>query len=178
MNPIDPTLEAQEPAPTIEQLIARYGRPLQHQVMQWTTDRHLAEDIVQETWLRAWRHLDRMTDRYGSVYAWLARVARNLLIDRVRARRVRPEEVELDDATDEDVHVLRDDHARALDGVLVRQVLASAPPALRELLVEVYLRDRPLAEVAVDAGIPLGTLKSRLYGGIHSLRTTMPDLAA
>src|SRR5690606_34649198 len=56
-------------------------------------DRSAAEDAVQETWVRAWRHLDQLTEQKGSVRGWLTRVAHNIAMDQHRARRARPTEV-------------------------------------------------------------------------------------
>ena len=60
-------------------------------------DRAAAEDVLQETWLRAWRHVDQLTEQKGSVRGWLTRVAHNIAMDQHRARRARPTEVELTD---------------------------------------------------------------------------------
>ena len=56
-------------------------------------DRYLAEDVVQETMLRAWRHCDELSPEKGSVRGWLVRVAHNIAMDKIRMRRSRPAEV-------------------------------------------------------------------------------------
>jgi RNA polymerase sigma-70 factor (ECF subfamily) len=136
-----------------------------------------AEDVVQETFVRAWRQIDRLTREHGSVTGWLRRVAYNVAIDGHRMRRARPEEVELGPA---DVALREDvDHA---DGVLmeitVRQLLESVWPEHRAVLVEVYLHDRTASQAAEVLGIPVGTVKSRLHYALRTLRETMDETPA
>ena len=131
-----------------------------------------AEDVVQETFVRAWRRIDRLTPDHGSVNGWLRRVAFNVAIDGHRMRRVRPAEVQLDhpDLTPQG------DHA---DGVLmqlvVQELLGSIWPEHRAVLVEVYLNDRTAAQTAEVLGIPLGTVKSRIFYALRTLRGTIEE---
>src|SRR3954451_12258968 len=77
----------------IRALYAEHGRSLLAYATRLTGDRAAAEDVVQETLLRAWKHADDLTSGQGSVRGWLLTVARNLITDRARARAVRPAEV-------------------------------------------------------------------------------------
>ena len=77
-------------------LYSEHGGPLLGYVLRLTGgDRTQAEDVVQETLLRAWRHPDALTGR--PVRPWLFTVARNLVVDAHRARRARPPETDIDD---------------------------------------------------------------------------------
>lgn len=131
-------------------------------------DRHLAEDIVQETFLRAWRTPDLATDRPEGCRNWLVTVARNVMVDRVRHRRRRPPE-----AGDDKLPMVAAPHCeidRMVTSITVRDALTGLTPAHREILVEVYFRDRSLAEIAGGLGIPLGTAKSRVHYALRALR--------
>ena len=131
-----------------------------------------AEDVVQETFVRAWRRIDRLTPEQGSVNGWLRRVAYNVAIDGHRMRQVRPAEVELDHP---DV-ASRDDKAdEVLMAMVVEQMLGSIWPEHRAVLVEVYLNDRTAAQAAAVLGIPVGTVKSRLYYALRALRGTIEE---
>ncbi|MGW0577471.1 sigma-70 family RNA polymerase sigma factor [Streptomyces sp. NPDC002920] len=133
-------------------------------------DRHRAEDIVQETMLRAWLTADDL-DRHDEErrIAWLYRVARNLAVDAHRRDRAVPVGVIPDDM----LH--RPDSAGDLaDGVADRQVvrlaLAALSPEHREVLFHIHLRDRTRAEAARTIGVPQGTVKSRNHYALLALR--------
>jgi RNA polymerase sigma-70 factor, ECF subfamily len=134
-----------------------------------------AEDVVQETFVRAWRQIDRLTPEYGSVGSWLRRVAYNVTIDGHRMRQVRPAEVEL---TQQDAPVHpegSDEKDQILLGMVLRDVLQTIWPEHRAVLVEVYLRDRTPAEAATRLGIPEGTVKSRTYYALRVLRNKIAE---
>jgi RNA polymerase sigma-70 factor (ECF subfamily) len=134
-------------------------------------DRHRAEDALQEVWLRAWRHLDRLVENYGSVYGWLLRVTHNVVIDQHRHRAARATEVELDSRPDAEGPA--DQHDEALDALVVGEVLASLGEPHRAAVVECYLRDRTAAQAAIVLGVPRGTIKSRLHYALRALRETL-----
>jgi RNA polymerase sigma-70 factor (ECF subfamily) len=138
-----------------------------------------AEDVVQETLLRAWRHpqaLDPRRTGGASVRAWLLTVARHLVIDGERARRARPREVPHDAGTEGPTTPGTrppsvDDR---LDQILLAHGLAEALQALttehRAVLEQLYYLDRSVADAARALGVPTGTVKSRAYYGLRALR--------
>jgi RNA polymerase sigma-70 factor (ECF subfamily) len=145
----------------------RYAEPLLGYVERLTGDHHRAEDIVQETLLRAWRSAPRAPADQGSLRSWLFRVARNLATDAHRARRARPPEVAID-ALDGVPSAERAD--RSLHAHLLVEALGALREEHRLAIVETYLRGRSVAEAAVALGVPPGTVKSRCYYGLRALR--------
>ena len=126
---------------------------------------------MQETFIRAWRHLAKLGADDRPIRPWLFRVARNLLIDADRAARARPvvqAQPEEDGGTDS-----------ALDQVLDRELLSAAlqhlPPAHRAVLIEAFYHGRSLAAVARELGIPHGTARSRMHYALHALRQQLHD---
>jgi RNA polymerase sigma-70 factor, ECF subfamily len=139
-------------------------------------DRGRAEDIVQETMLRAWRHGDRLrTDDENALRSWLARVAHNLAIDRYRSRQSRGADTDLDGAP---VLAVPDRTDAVLDKVVVARALAELSTEHRDIPVQVYFRGRTAAEAAAALGIPVGTAKSRVYYAVKSLRLVLREQQA
>ncbi|MEW2445715.1 sigma-70 family RNA polymerase sigma factor [Micromonospora marina] len=131
-------------------------------------DAATAEDLLQETMLRAWRHLDRLSQEVDEVRPWLFIVARRVAIDATRARRIRPQEVGAIDLAlipDGD-----DAIERLVTGHAVRGALRRLSRDHQRVLEEVYVRQRSTREAARILGIPEGTVKSRTHNALRSLR--------
>jgi RNA polymerase sigma-70 factor (ECF subfamily) len=135
-------------------------------------DRSRAEDIVQETLLRAWRNLDRLDLDSRPVRPWLFTVAQHLAVDAHRARHARPPEV--GDAALASVAGL-DQVEGALDRIVVTDALESLSAEHRAVIVETYYRGRTVAEAAVVLGIPPGTVKSRCYYALRALKLALAE---
>lgn len=121
-------------------------------------DNDLAEDLVQETFLRAWRHANRFDRNRGTARTWLFAIMRNLLIDVARKHARRPRTAELVDqwpATD-DVEVL-------LDSLTAAAALHRLTADHQQVILHSYVAQRPTAEIAELLGIPAGTVRSRLF---------------
>ena len=127
---------------------------------------------MQETFIRAWRHLPQLIADDRPIRPWLFRVARNLMIDADRAARARPVTVQAQPAGD-----VRGDSG--LDEILDRQLVTAAlqhlSPAHRTVLVETFYRGGTTATVARQLGIPHGTARSRLHYALQALRQQLQD---
>ncbi|MEV5570941.1 sigma-70 family RNA polymerase sigma factor [Spirillospora sp. NPDC052269] len=153
-------------------LYAEHGGPLLGYVLRLTGgDRPQAEDVVQETLLRAWRHPEALSGR--PVRPWLFTVARNLVVDAHRARRARPPETGIDEQVVAMPGV--DDIDRALESWTVAEALSDLSPVHRAVLVETYYRGRSVTEAARALGIPPGTVKSRTYYALRALRLALEE---
>lgn len=137
-------------------------------------DRQRAEDLVQETLLRAWRHPEALDPQRGSVRAWLFTTARNLAIDAWRRRSVRVGEVITDELPEAPEAV--DETDRAVEAWTVAEALGRLSAAHREVLVECFYRGRSVAEAAARLGIPPGTVKSRIHYALRSLRLILAEM--
>ncbi|BDZ45808.1 sigma-70 family RNA polymerase sigma factor [Naasia aerilata] len=148
-----------------------HAAPLWRYVVHLTGDRALADDIVQETLLRAWRRPSVLDQSQSSARVWLFTVARNLVIDDRRSARHRHElTVEtLPDTADADrIDAL-------LESWLVAEALAALTEEHRTVLVHVYYGGRSIAETAAELDIPPGTVKSRLHYGLRALRLALQE---
>lgn len=155
-----------------------HGRPLFALLLRLCDgDRQRAEDLVQETLVRAWQHPEALrADAFESVRPWLLTVARRLAIDARRARQARPAEV--GDAVLESARVCADHAERSAATVDVREAVKTLTPEHREVLVLVYFQGASVAEAAKTLGIPPGTVKSRAYYALRALRRVLPGYAA
>jgi RNA polymerase sigma-70 factor (ECF subfamily) len=155
-----------------EELVAELYTEYRGFVLGYVTgllrDRHLAEDVVQETMLRAWRHYGQLSPEKGSVRGWLMKVAHNIAMDKVRMRRSRPAEVP-EDAVAE-VGVAEDHADSVLASLQVRHALARLSPGHRAVLEQVYMNGYTARETAARLGIPEGTVSSRAYYALRILR--------
>src|SRR3954467_7726196 len=133
-------------------------------------DRGLAEEAVQETFLRAWRAGDRFDPELGSLRTWLFAILRNVVIDLGRARSARPE------VLDEAPEGVEEPLEQALLAWQVEEALRRIGTSHRQVIVESYFRGRPYAELAAELGVPEGTIKSRVYYGLRALRNALEEL--
>jgi RNA polymerase sigma-70 factor (ECF subfamily) len=155
----------------IRALYAEHAAPLlRYAVHLMSGDRQRAEDIVQETLLRAWQHPEAIADRPAR--PWLFAVARNLAIDSYRARRARPHEV--GDGTLE-LLASPDEAERALESWAVADALSSLRPEHKRVLLETYYRGKSVAEAAATLGVPAGTVKSRTFYALRALRLALEE---
>jgi len=161
-------------AELLRAMFAEHGDALfAHALRLASGDRQRAEDLVQETLLRAWRHPEALNPDRGSVRAWLFTTARNLAIDSWRRRSVRVGEV----ITDALPEALTDDETdRTVEAWLIAEALGRLSPVHREVLVECFYRGRSVAEASARLGVPPGTVKSRTHYALRSLRLVLEEM--
>ncbi len=154
----------------IRSLYEEHGRSLLAYATRLTGDRAAAEDVVQETLLRAWKHSESLVNQRGSVRGWLLTVARNIVTDRARAKASRPTEV----AESPGIGPVAGDHAEnVVNSMVVLAALDRLSAEHREVLVELYYRGRTVSEAAQVLGVPPGTVKSRSYYALRAMRTVI-----
>ncbi|HVY10003.1 MAG TPA: sigma-70 family RNA polymerase sigma factor [Mycobacteriales bacterium] len=135
-------------------------------------DRGRAEDVVQETMLRAWRHRDSLDEDKGPIRPWLFTVAHRVAIDAYRARSARPQEV-----GDSVLHAVptADDIDARLDRLLISDAMMALSAEHRTVLVETYYKGRSVAEAADVLGVPPGTVKSRTFYALRALKLALAE---
>ncbi|MGI5347332.1 sigma-70 family RNA polymerase sigma factor [Streptomyces sp. CA-250714] len=155
-------------------LYEEYAQPLFGYVLQFLGgDRQRAEDVVQETLLRCWRHQQlAVSVPQQNLRPWLFKVARRIVIDEYRSRQARPKEVNgsgwLDEALSDS-----DDVDQLVSSLLLAEAFEKLSPVHREVLYETYFTGRSTREVSAVLGIPQGTVKSRLYHAVRKLRSAL-----
>jgi RNA polymerase sigma-70 factor, ECF subfamily len=149
-----------------------HGAVLLSYVTTITHDRHAAEDIVQETVLRAWRRAGQLARDGRPLRPWLMTVARNLALDRQRRASTAREQSSAS-ATEGIAGV--DTLDRALDAWQLADALRQLSPDHRNALVELYFRGRSVDEAATVLGVPPGTVKSRTYYALRALKLVLEE---
>ncbi len=133
-------------------------------------DSGLAEEAVQETFVRAWRAGERFDPEIGSLRTWLFAILRNVVIDLGRARASRPRVAE--GGIEPSVEPLE----QALLSWQIEEAMRRIGEDHRQVLVETHFRGRPYNEVAAELGVPEGTVKSRVYYGLKALRVVLEEM--
>lgn len=146
-------------------------RRLHRLALSWCRDRSVADDLVQETFLKAIRHLNQLRD-VGSLDAWLSNILFNNWRDYIRGRRHADDIDELDDL--EEFALDCEEEKRDVIG-RVHEAIDSLPPPQREVLALVDLHGYSYDEVAALLGIPVGTVNSRISRARETLRELLVD---
>lgn len=158
-----------------EKLVSRYQNKIIGYVGRMTDgDREEAEDITQETFIKAYRSLDSFRGQ-ASFSTWLYKIATNLCIDRARTKKRRPQQAySLDEPVDKDEEKggreIPDNRYEPGKGVerdemraLVRETVAEMPEKMRQVLIMCDLQGMPYEDISRILDVPLGTVKSRLF---------------
>ncbi|MFG1806402.1 sigma-70 family RNA polymerase sigma factor [Streptomyces sp. NPDC049040] len=135
-------------------------------------DRFLAEDVVQETLLRAWKSASRLDPAARSLRPWLVTVARRIVIDGHRSRQARPPETS---PAGLDQLPANDEMERSLRLMTISDALQDLSDAHREALIETYFRGRTVNEAAQELGLPAGTVRSRVFYALRALRNALEE---
>ena len=163
---------AQPDVVAVRALYDEYAAGLWRYVLRLTGDQARAEDVVQETLLRAWQHPEVTHDSERSTRAWLFTVARNMIIDERRSSRFRNEVRSLDDAAAR-VPDGPDEVNSALDRMLISDAMAQLSAEHRAVIRRSYYLGWTTAQIAEDLQIAEGTVKSRLHYALRALRLAL-----
>jgi len=154
----------------VREAYAAHSGELYGFAMRSLGDSGLAEEAVQETFVRAWRAGERFDPEVGSLRTWLFAILRNVVIDLSRARAARPRVAE--GGVEPSVEPLE----QALLAWQVEEALRRIGEDHRRVLLETHFRGRPYNEVAAELGVPEGTVKSRVYYGLKAMRVALEEM--
>jgi RNA polymerase sigma-70 factor (ECF subfamily) len=160
--------------PAVERELESYRRELTGYCYRMLGSGFEAEDAVQETFVRAWQAAARFDDALGSLRTWLFAIVRNVVIDVSRARAVRPPLAP--GATTADLGALDDEVEQILTAWQVEEALRMLSAEHQRALLEVHYKGRPYDEVARELGVPVGTVKSRVYYALKAMRLALDEL--
>ncbi|ANY05552.1 RNA polymerase subunit sigma-70 [Pseudonocardia sp. HH130630-07] len=153
-----------------------HGGELYRFALRQLGDEGGAQEVVQEVFLRAWRRADAYDPSVASLRVWLFAIARNVVVDELRRLTVRPWRRQLTDAPESGTDTVGPADDTLVDTWLVEEALRRLRPEHRQAIVQAYLRGRPHAEIAAEAGVPIGTIRSRVFYGLKALRLAMDEM--
>ena len=163
----------------LEALYDRYASAVMGLAMKIMADRATAEEIVQETFWRAWRKADSFRAGRGPFPGWLFGIARNLSIDIWRRRQTRPQPA-FDGDDEQRIDLVPDPEADVAESAWlaakhsqVRAAMADLPPAQRQVIELAYFQGLTRQEIAEAIGEPLGTIHTRARLGLQKLRESL-----
>ncbi len=153
----------------LRELYRLFERPLYTLGVRWLGDPKLAEELVQEVTLRVWRAAAGYKPERGAASSWIFGIARNVALDLGRARGRRPvpvaePRVDAPAPWDED---------SAWQAWQIAKALRQLSPDQQKVVELAYVREYTQSEIASALGIPLGTVKTRLYQALRKLRPIM-----
>jgi RNA polymerase sigma-70 factor (ECF subfamily) len=153
-----------------DELIARWHEPLWRYARRITLDGSAADDVVQDVWMRVVRGISGLRDR-TRLRSWVFGIAHRVLMDGLRARYAEPDAVAVEDV---DLRADQDDSEDLRETLTaMHDELARLPLVEREVLVLFYLQELSLAELTEMLGVPIGTVKSRLFRARRLLRAQL-----
>jgi len=158
------------PPDALDQLYSAYSGRVYGFGLRLLGDRQLAEELVQETFVRLWRTAGTFDPKRGTVTAFVLTMARRIAIDLWRRPSSRPFEPETADGPAAGNHV-----DSVLTAVAVNEAMASLSPQHREVLELSYRGDLKQTEIAEILGIPLGTVKTRSYYALRALKLALQE---
>lgn len=163
---------AQNASWAVAELYDRYARLVYSLALRTLNDAASAEEVVQEVFAKVWRHASSFDPERSKFSTWLTGIARHQCIDELRRRRARPvtepaDEVAAPDWLGGDTEQAA---AASLERERVQKALEQIPPEQRQVIYAAYFQGYSLPEIAKRTGVPLGTVKTRLYLGMEKLR--------
>ena len=143
-------------------------------VSRYVQDRHKAEDLVQETLLRAWKHIDHLDNEPGRIRSYLLTIARNVVTNAWRAEQRRPHLVA--DETAVNSMPSADNVDQLVEGWLVAEALERLSTDHQAVVKAMYFEGQSIADAARNLSVPEGTVKSRAYYAVRALRTAFEEM--
>jgi RNA polymerase sigma-70 factor (ECF subfamily) len=159
----------------LDELYERYKTMAYSIALRITNDASLAEDVVQDAFLGAWRNASRYLEGRGSVKTWLLSIVHHRAIDAVRRRRPTAELPDRDEAPPPALRLpdVWTEVVSNLDAAAVRAAMAALTDVQREAIELAYFGGLTQVEIAEQTGTPLGTIKSRMRLGLLAMRKVL-----
>jgi len=162
------------------QLYDRYARLVFTTARRMAIDRQVAEEVVQDVYVKVWRHAGRFDPRKGAFVNWLLSVTQRTALDRLRRRRLPLAASEETDRAGERLGAIEeaapgplDQALRSDDAATIQEAMKELTEAHRQTVVLAYFHGLARDEIAERMQVPVGTVKSRLKYALDRLRSVL-----
>lgn len=151
-------------------LYDHYADALLGVISRIVQDQDVAEEILQDAFMRYWERIDQYDAEKGRLFTWMMRIARNLALDKLRSKGMKQQSKS--DSISDNVYTLdQSQHTESsVDAIGLEEVLNELPEEQRFVVEKLYLEGYTQSEVAETFDIPLGTVKTRLRSAMVKLR--------
>ncbi len=168
----------EQDAAALDELYGRYSRPIYSLSYRILSDGSLAEDVLQDVFLKLWRQPHSYNAERGTLSAWLLSVAHHRAIDVLRRQRTRaeeqlPEDWEEPALATTDGADLADFASRSEEVAAIKRALIQIPSAQRVAIEMAFFQGKTHVEISAELGEPLGTAKTRIRLGMRKLRSLL-----
>ncbi|PTQ99589.1 RNA polymerase sigma-70 factor (ECF subfamily) [Mucilaginibacter yixingensis] len=153
-----------------EALYDMYSASLYGVILRIVNEETLAEDILQETFVKIWQSFSSYSADKGRLFTWMVNIARNLSIDKIRSKDFRNQNKNQD--IENNVNLIDENRSAVYKPELlgIKELVNTLRPEQKSILELVYFKGYTHVEAADELGIPLGTVKTRLRMAILELR--------
>ena len=160
----------QDDKSAVSLLYDNYSDALFGVILRIVNQEALAEEILQDTFLKIWKYRESYDESKGRFFTWMLNIARNTAIDQTRLKSFSQKNQELDNVVS--IIDSRDQENFNVDAIGIRELIEKLPEEHRSIIDLVYFKGFTHIEAAEALSIPLGTLKTRLRLAIVQLRKT------
>lgn len=154
----------------MEQLYNNYSGALYGAIVRIIRQEDLADEILQDTFLRIWDKIDSYDSAKGRLFTWMLNVARNLAIDKTRSKEISQQSKTGDIENFVGIIDRQESGAIPIEAIGLKDILNKLPDEQKFVVEHLYLKGYTQSELAEESGVPLGTIKTRLRLGMIELR--------
>ena len=151
-------------------LYDNYAAALNGIIFRLVDDKELAEDILQEAFIKIWNNFSNYDTTKGRLFTWMLNLTRNLTIDTLRSKGYKKQSKISSDENSVSNYADTNATLEKFDGIGIRKQLSNLKPEQRSIIDMAYFNGYTQDEISKEMGIPLGTVKTRMRSAILELR--------
>lgn len=153
-----------------EKLYNMYSRSIHGVVYNIVKDSDIAEELMQDVFIKAWKKSDSYSSKKGRFFTWILNIARNAAIDKTRSKAFKQSRQNLDADFFVDIITSNDDLDRRTDAIGIKKFVTNLGQKCKEVIELLYFKGFTQKETAEELNMPIGTVKTRNRNCIQQLR--------